>query len=526
MAADPMNAVPDGDKASCCKLLQAGSACVWQCVWWERGFFRRLISRHRQSRDVPDGWVLGEHQQIRRPQERRVHQPSFSDPPALASDARDSNLDPSLYTPDSPADDKSSPTVSSSTTVPCPPASSPSPRIPTPRPPAPSSKQRRSPYERPRGGASPPPIATLPTHSGSPSPSAVSSLDRSNVSTPPVGSISASGAGRRSPPGPPQHQQGAPQQQQHYSAYEMPRGYTGGYMYAPPPPPPAQYHPHPDDRSHPAHYGDHPPAQYAPQPFPIAHGGYVPYPLPGTILSAPMAPPQGGGPGGGSVIQVVHTDDAATKLSDRVRRRCFNCCTTDTSTWRRSNLSPGKVLCNKCGLFERTHSRPRPEQFPHKRGPLASSTLRSRSPQQTQATYQASPQCPPPGFLGFTLPPVSPSSYREVLESENPRNDLERQAPFNPEVIDMDECPIALSLCEVSETTVGGPKLEGGQTTVVDVASQNDGTTQQIPESGDPSQTLPLSSPMALEEVPGTRLDTANISTFIIWSPKSAPLRL
>ncbi|KAF8176902.1 hypothetical protein K438DRAFT_1846344 [Mycena galopus ATCC 62051] len=94
-----------------------------------------------------------------------------------------------------------------------------------------------------------------------------------------------------------------------------------------------------------------------------------------------MAPPQGdGGPGvDGSVIQVVHTDDAAAKLSDRVRRRCFNCCTTDTSTWRRSNLSPGKGLCNKCDLFERTHSRSRPKQFPHKRG-LASSTFRSRFP--------------------------------------------------------------------------------------------------------------------------------------------------
>ncbi|KAJ7467741.1 hypothetical protein FB451DRAFT_1040073 [Mycena latifolia] len=101
-----------------------------------------------------------------------------------------------------------------------------------------------------------------------------------------------------------------------------------------------------------------------------------------------MAPPQsqnGANPNSGrGVIQVVHTDDAATKLSDRVRRRCFNCCTTDTSTWRRSNLSPGKVLCNKCGLFERIHSRPRPEQFPHKRGPLASSTLRSRSPPPDQ----------------------------------------------------------------------------------------------------------------------------------------------
>ncbi|KAJ7474940.1 hypothetical protein FB451DRAFT_1465224 [Mycena latifolia] len=62
-----------------------------------------------------------------------------------------------------------------------------------------------------------------------------------------------------------------------------------------------------------------------------------------------------GGDGGTGGVPVVHTDDAATKLSDRVHRRCFNCCTTETSTWRRSNLSLGKVLCNKCGLFERTH---------------------------------------------------------------------------------------------------------------------------------------------------------------------------
>jgi hypothetical protein len=52
-----------------------------------------------------------------------------------------------------------------------------------------------------------------------------------------------------------------------------------------------------------------------------------PYPLPGQATGAS-----------------IYTDDANTKLSDRVRRRCFNCCTTDTSTWRRSNLSPGKVV--------------------------------------------------------------------------------------------------------------------------------------------------------------------------------------
>ncbi|KAJ7902226.1 hypothetical protein B0H13DRAFT_2027132, partial [Mycena leptocephala] len=63
-----------------------------------------------------------------------------------------------------------------------------------------------------------------------------------------------------------------------------------------------------------------------------------------------MAPPQGSG-GGAGVIQVVYTDDAATKLSDRVRRRCFNCCTTDTSTWRRSNLSPGKLVSTYCVSF-------------------------------------------------------------------------------------------------------------------------------------------------------------------------------
>ncbi|KAJ7729574.1 hypothetical protein B0H16DRAFT_1275560, partial [Mycena metata] len=57
-------------------------------------------------------------------------------------------------------------------------------------------------------------------------------------------------------------------------------------------------------------------------------------------------------------------------LSDRVRRRRFNCCTTETRTWRRSNLTPGKVHTLLCSLFERTHSRPCREQFPHKRGPL------------------------------------------------------------------------------------------------------------------------------------------------------------
>ncbi|VDC02945.1 unnamed protein product [Peniophora sp. CBMAI 1063] len=157
----------------------------------------------------------------------------------------------------------------------------------------------------------------------------------------------------------------------------------------PPPPPPGHY---PDQR----HLYQYPPPQdyraYGQQPPPMAM-----YPAPAHIVPSQLPPPhtlahphdvQYPYPGR-EAFTPIYTDDAATKLSDRVRRRCFNCCTTDTSTWRRSSLNPGKVLCNKCGLFERTHSRPRPEQFPHKRGPLAGSSLRARASQNGPSTPPA-----------------------------------------------------------------------------------------------------------------------------------------
>ncbi|KAN0113844.1 hypothetical protein V8E52_007316 [Russula decolorans] len=64
---------------------------------------------------------------------------------------------------------------------------------------------------------------------------------------------------------------------------------------------------------------------------------------------------------------ISYTDEANSKISNRLRRRCFNCKAIETSTWRRSVLSPGKLLCNKCGLFERTHAIPRPKKFPRRR---------------------------------------------------------------------------------------------------------------------------------------------------------------
>ncbi|KAJ7098641.1 hypothetical protein B0H15DRAFT_585410 [Mycena belliarum] len=62
-------------------------------------------------------------------------------------------------------------------------------------------------------------------------------------------------------------------------------------------------------------------------------------------------------------LPVQHTDDAASKETQYLRRRCFNCHTTEPPSWRRSTLHPGKIVCNKCGLYERTHLRARPLRF-------------------------------------------------------------------------------------------------------------------------------------------------------------------
>jgi len=49
--------------------------------------------------------------------------------------------------------------------------------------------------------------------------------------------------------------------------------------------------------------------------------------------------------------EIAYTDEANTKLSNRIRRRCFNCKATETSTWRRSVLSPGKLVGHRSELF-------------------------------------------------------------------------------------------------------------------------------------------------------------------------------
>ncbi|KAL4066106.1 hypothetical protein V8B97DRAFT_2021212 [Scleroderma yunnanense] len=211
-------------------------------------------------------------------------------------------------------------------------------------------------YRRP----SPPPIATL---SHSPSLSS-SSIDRSSVSSP---------VPRRSPTVRPLDYSDPYYAQDHVSRQSRP------YHHDPVRDSDRLSHNYSYSRSHHDHrYSQDAHTYHTTSPYSnsaLSHTGIGSRDT--SSLSYPL-------PGQNHYTTVGYTDDAATKLSDRVRRRCFNCCTTDTSTWRRSNLSPGKVLCNKCGLFERTHGRARPDQFPHRRGPLATSTLtRPKTPPQS-----------------------------------------------------------------------------------------------------------------------------------------------
>jgi GATA-binding protein len=90
-------------------------------------------------------------------------------------------------------------------------------------------------------------------------------------------------------------------------------------------------------------------------------------------------------------IPIQHTDDAASKETQYLRRRCFNCHTTEPPSWRRSTLTPGKIVCNKCGLYERTHLRPRPLRFDELRAGNKSRKQPKESPKSGKAV--------PPGSL-------------------------------------------------------------------------------------------------------------------------------
>ncbi|CAE6477882.1 unnamed protein product [Rhizoctonia solani] len=143
------------------------------------------------------------------------------------------------------------------------------------------------------------------------------------------------------------------------------------------------------------------------------------YPDPGSVLSAPVKteppstvvvptqspyysrPPSASSLSSGQVpthhvVHVVFTDDAASKETQYLRRRCHNCQQVEPPSWRRSHLVPGKIVCNRCGLYERTHLRPRPHRFDEVR-----TGNKGRKPTKQSDSKQGSPQ--PPAVTQFTV---------------------------------------------------------------------------------------------------------------------------
>ncbi|KAG9124739.1 hypothetical protein FRC07_010432 [Ceratobasidium sp. 392] len=144
-----------------------------------------------------------------------------------------------------------------------------------------------------------------------------------------------------------------------------PPGHWGGYQLRPRSPGPY------DPRSQ---YRGPPPQQYS---YPATGYPSPPYAAtvdPNIFKSDPYGrhpgiPPSPGPDPSRSDVQITYTDDSATKLTQYLRRRCFNCRVTEPPGWRKSTLNPGKIVCNKCGLYERSHARPRPLHMDNPKGP-------------------------------------------------------------------------------------------------------------------------------------------------------------
>lgn len=148
-------------------------------------------------------------------------------------------------------------------------------------------------------------------------------------------------------------------------------------------------------------------------PPPMAPGLEEVYPDPGSVLGAPIKsepasavvvptqspyysrPPSvasslsSGQVSAHHIVHVVFTDDAASKETQYLRRRCHNCQQVEPPSWRRSHLVPGKIVCNRCGLYERTHLRPRPHRFDEVR-----TGNKGRKPTKQSDSKQGSPQPP------------------------------------------------------------------------------------------------------------------------------------
>ncbi|KZO97556.1 hypothetical protein CALVIDRAFT_526692 [Calocera viscosa TUFC12733] len=61
--------------------------------------------------------------------------------------------------------------------------------------------------------------------------------------------------------------------------------------------------------------------------------------------------------------RIQYTDNATDKETSWLKRQCHVCGATSPPGWRKSVLKVGKIVCNACGLYEKTHHRPRPTRL-------------------------------------------------------------------------------------------------------------------------------------------------------------------
>lgn len=92
-----------------------------------------------------------------------------------------------------------------------------------------------------------------------------------------------------------------------------------------------------------------------------------------------------------------------------MQRHCHNCHTREGPTWRKSVLFVGKIvslgfcfraqtqLCNKCGIYERTHRRSRPlEEDAKLRRPAGSAKGKSKKKPRAKSSAAKSNPKPKP----------------------------------------------------------------------------------------------------------------------------------
>ncbi|RSH80736.1 hypothetical protein EHS25_007072 [Saitozyma podzolica] len=111
---------------------------------------------------------------------------------------------------------------------------------------------------------------------------------------------------------------------------------------------------------------------------------------------------------------IIYTDDADTKQTAEIKRKCYNCESINPPSWRKSTVQPGKIACNKCGIYERTHRRARPRQDDDQKfrrpTPVLTPIVHRHPPTEGLQVMDPSPDNSPVQSPYSTVPSQTPGS--------------------------------------------------------------------------------------------------------------------